>query len=103
MEAFRIVRAILCEVIDPKRIVMRDAKSYCAILFDDNNRKPICRLRFNSLSKMSIGLFNDKEENIINIDDLSVIYKYGDQLKKTATSYLNLNWFGNTIRRPENK
>lgn len=91
MEAFRIVRAILCEVIDPKRIVMRDAKSYCAILFDDNNRKPICRLRFNSPSKMSIGLFNDKEENIVNIDDLSVIYKYCDQLKKTATSYLNLN------------
>jgi hypothetical protein len=38
MEAFHIVRAILHELIDPKRVVMRDAKSYCAILFDDNNQ-----------------------------------------------------------------
>lgn len=88
MEAFRIVRAILCEVIDPKRIIMRDAKSYCAILFDDNNRKPICRLRFNSATKMSIGLFDEKEENIIVINDLSDIYKYADKLRKTTAAYI---------------
>lgn len=91
MEAFRIVRAILREVIDPKRVVMRDAKSYCAILFDDNNRKPICRLRFNSSSKMSLGLFDEKEEKVIPITDLSDIYKYADQLKKTAASYIDQN------------
>ena len=53
LNGLNIVRAILCEIIEPKRIVLRDAKSYCAILFDDNNRKPICRLRFNNLAKMS--------------------------------------------------
>ncbi|ARC89914.1 hypothetical protein B5V46_15530 [Rhodovulum sp. MB263] len=26
-----------------ERITIRDAKSYCAILMDDNNRRPICR------------------------------------------------------------
>lgn len=91
MEAFRIVRAILREVIDPKRVVMRDAKSYCAILFDDNNRKPICRLRFNSSSKMTIGLFDEKEERIVSISDLSEIYQYVDQLKKTAANYIEQN------------
>ncbi len=91
MEAFRIVHAILREVIDPKKVVMRDAKSYCAILFDDNNRKPICRLRFNSSSKMSLGLFDEKEEKIIQIGDLSDIYKYIDQLKKTTASYIEQN------------
>lgn len=25
----------------PKRIVMRDAQTYCAILLDDNNRGPL--------------------------------------------------------------
>lgn len=91
MEAFRIVHAILREVIDPKKVVMRDAKSYCAILFDDNNRKPICRLRFNSSSKMSLGIFDEKEEKIIQIGDLSDIYKYIDQLKKTTASYIEQN------------
>lgn len=60
-EGFHIVRAILAKHIDPKRVVMRDTKSYCGILLDDNNRKPICRLRFNYSTKY-IGLF-DKEKN----------------------------------------
>lgn len=89
MEGFRIVRAILCELTDPKRIVMRDAKSYCAILFDDNNRKPICRLRFNNPSKLSLGLFDGNEENIIPIDELSDIYKHADKFRKATAAYIN--------------
>ncbi len=39
-----IVRTLLHGLIDDTaRIVMRDAKSYCAILLDNNNRKTICR------------------------------------------------------------
>lgn len=67
---------------------MRDAKSYCAILFDDNNRKPICRLRLNSATKMSIGLFDEKEENIIVIAEMSDIYKHADKLRKTTLAYI---------------
>ena len=37
MAGFHIVRAIAAQKIDPKRVVMRDSKSYCAILLDDNN------------------------------------------------------------------
>jgi predicted type IV restriction endonuclease len=51
IEGLHAVRAILREQVNPKRIVMRDAQSYCAILLDDNNRKAICRLRFNNASK----------------------------------------------------
>jgi hypothetical protein len=69
-------------------IVMRDAQSYCAILFDDNNRKPICRLRFNNLSKLMLGIFSEKEEEKISLVDISDIYKYAEQLKATAISYL---------------
>lgn len=42
--AFVVIRTLLREIIDPSRITMRDQKSYCGILLDDNNRKPICRL-----------------------------------------------------------
>ncbi|WP_419593178.1 hypothetical protein, partial [Thiolapillus sp.] len=51
IEAYNIIKAILRNVIDVKRVVMRDKKSYCGILLDDTNRKPICRLHFNRSRK----------------------------------------------------
>lgn len=89
LESFHIIRAILCETIDPDRIVMRDAKSYCAILFDDNNRKPICRLRMNNPSKLALGLFDEKDEKIVSLKTTSEIYKFSTQIKKAVTLYLS--------------
>lgn len=60
---------------------MRDTKSYCGILFDDNNRKPICRLHFNMPQK-SISLFTQKEEEKIQIDSVDDIFKYSERLKE---------------------
>ena len=93
LEAFYIIRAILREVVPVKRVVLRDRQSYCGILLDDNNRKPICRLHFNG-SKKYIGFFDGaregqntlKEERILleHIDD---IYHLADRLKGTVTRY----------------
>jgi len=55
LEGYQIVRAIVCQKIAPNRVAHRDTKSYFGILLDDNNRKPICRLRFNASQKY-IGL-----------------------------------------------
>ncbi len=88
VEGHQIIRAILREIVDPRRIAMRDAKSYCAILFDNNNRKPISRLRFNNTSKLMLGLFDGKEEQIFALTDLTDIYNYTNQLKITASSYM---------------
>lgn len=87
IEGFHIVRTILHGVVDPRKVVMRDAQSYCAILFDDNNRKPICRLRFNNASRLQLGLFIGKEEERVSLADPLDIYKYADQLKATAQAY----------------
>jgi len=87
IEGFHIIRAILREIVAPRRIVMRDAQSYCAILLDDNNRKPICRLRFNNTNKLVIGIFKGKEEERISISDTDEIYKYADLLKATVEAY----------------
>jgi hypothetical protein len=88
VEAFYAVRAILREVVLSKRIHMRDAKSYCAILLDDNNRKPICRLHFNNIEKLRIGFFNEnKEEELIAIDGVDDIFNYADRLKTTVLPY----------------
>ena len=89
VEAFHTLRSILRAVVTPKRIVMRDSQSYCAILLDDNNRKPICRLRFNNEQKLRLGIFNEKrEEEQITIDCVDDIHNYAEQLKATVQSYL---------------
>lgn len=86
-EGFEIVKAIMSAVIDSSRVVMRDTKSYCGILMDDNNRRPICRLRFNTAQK-SIGLFDSqKNEERIPINQLSDIYVHADRLRATAQFY----------------
>lgn len=88
LEGFHTVRAILRSLVSPKRIVMRDAQSYCAILLDDNNRKPICRLRFNNTQKLRLGVFNDgKDEVQMSLETVDDIFNHADQLKATLTSY----------------
>lgn len=88
LEAFYAVRAILREVVASKRVVMRDAQSYCAVLLDDNNRKPICRLRFNNLQRLRVGLFNEKkEEDIVSLESVDDIFNYADRLKAAALAY----------------
>lgn len=88
-EGFYIIRAILRGLISPARISMRDAQSYCAILLDDNNRKPICRLRFNNTQKLFLGVFNDKkEEERVALESVDDIYNYAEQLKAAAIGHL---------------
>lgn len=84
---FNIVRAIGSEVVNPDRIAMRDAKSYCAILFDDNNRKPVCRLHFNT-SNFRLSLFQNKEEDIVDINEPQDIFNYRDRIKATIQEYM---------------
>lgn len=87
IEAFYIVRAILSETVEPRRVVMRDTKSYCGVLLDDNNRKPICRLRFNFTQKY-IGLFDaQKNEEKIAIGNLQEIFKHAKRLRSCVADY----------------
>lgn len=86
-EAFLIVKCILREVVEPRRVVMRDAVSYCSILLDDNNRKPICRLRFTD-SRKRIGLINaEKNEEIVDLADLQDLFGLADRIKATVSHY----------------
>ena len=89
IDGFAIIKAIAREVVPVKRITMRDAKSYCAILLDDNNRKPICRLYFNNPERKRIALFTNKQEEMIPIDDLDAIYDFADRIKAAIQEYDN--------------
>jgi hypothetical protein len=92
IEAFQIIRAILRPVISPSRVFLRDAASYCAILFDDNNRKPICRLRFNNESRLVVGLFDEaKDEERISIENLDRLFDFDEKLRACVRGYLSSN------------
>ncbi len=86
IEGYNIIKAILRQAIDVKRITMRDTKKYCGILLDDNNRKPICRLHFNSAQKY-IGILTQKKEEKFEIDSVDGIFEYAEQIKSTASEY----------------
>jgi hypothetical protein len=88
LEGFHTVRAIVRTLVATKRVVMRDAQSYCAVLLDDNNRKPICRLRFNNNQKLKLGLFNaQREEEQVVLESVDDIYNFAEQLQATVASY----------------
>ncbi|MBS0481375.1 MAG: type I restriction enzyme HsdR N-terminal domain-containing protein [Proteobacteria bacterium] len=76
IDGYNIVRAIASRAVDPKRVVMRDAKSYCAILLDDNNRRTIARLYFNSQTARYLGTFIGKDEIRIAVGDPIDIFQH---------------------------
>lgn len=86
IEGFMIVKAIVREVVAANRVAIRDAKSYCAVLLDDNNRKPLARLHFNRSIKY-LGLFDGDNEERVMIETLDEIYQYSDRLRSTASKY----------------
>ena len=80
LEGYYIVKSILAEKISLSRIIARDTKSYFGILLDDNNRKWICRLRFNTSQKYISLHEAEKEEIKYSISKLEDIYSFRDKL-----------------------
>ncbi|MCT7908767.1 type I restriction endonuclease [Arcobacter lacus] len=80
IQGFFIVKSILAEKIDLDRIAARDTKSYFGILLDDNNRKWIARLYFNTKQKYLSLHIEDKQEEKYPIEKLQDIYNFKDKL-----------------------
>lgn len=87
LDAYYMVKSIVRELIDVKRVFIRDTLSYCGVLLDDNNRRPICRLYFNASQKY-LGIF-DADRNVVRhqLDHLDDIYKFATELRTTVTRY----------------
>ena len=88
LDGFNIVKAVVRKSVDVSRVVYRDALSYFAILLDDNNRKPICRLYFNSKTKKYISTFDkDKKETKHEIKNLNDIFNFENELCEIIKGY----------------
>jgi hypothetical protein len=89
LEGFFIVKSILRQHIASERITYRDSITYFAIFIDNNNRKPVCRLYFNSNTNKQICLFDENKKEIkYKIESLDDIYNHADHLINTAIKYI---------------
>jgi hypothetical protein len=87
LEGFMIVKTILRQRIDIKRITYRDAQTYFAIILDDNNRKTICRLYLNGNKKYFVVLDDNKKEVKTEIQTLDDIFTFSDKLFEIVENY----------------
>ena len=88
LEGFFIIKALLRDKVDPDRIVHRDTQSYFGILLDDNNRKPICRLHFNSDTVKYVTFFDeDRNEERVDIQSLNELYNHESKLLAAMQAY----------------
>lgn len=87
IEGFMIVKSILRKTIKADRIGHRDAQSYFAILLDDNNRKPICRLYLNGSKKYICTFDENKKETKSEIQTIDEIFDFAEILEKTIAGY----------------
>lgn len=88
IEGSQIVKAILREMLPSTRIAFRDTHSYFGVLLDDNNRKPICRLHFNSANKYLELFHNGKDSGEKKLlESLDAIYTYKTELLDTLKQY----------------
>jgi predicted type IV restriction endonuclease len=86
LEGFRIVRSIASEIILADRIFIRDSKSYCAILLDDNNRRTLCRFYFGK-NKRSVVVFTPDSEDRFELDSVDQLYKYKNSIHLAIKQY----------------
>lgn len=79
LEGFLIVKAIVCSKIKASRVYYRDSQSYFAIILDDNNRKPICRLNYNGKKKI-LTYFENGNETKVEIENNNSLYEHSSKL-----------------------
>lgn len=89
LESFEIIKAILRKDIGIEKIHHRDTQSYFGVLYDNNNRKPICRLFLDGRIK-KIELFDqNKTSRKTEINTIDNIYDFSEDLLTVANYYKN--------------
>ncbi|MEQ6205485.1 type I restriction endonuclease [Enterococcus mundtii] len=86
LEAYTICKVVLKDTIPLNRLFYRDNRSYFNILLDDNIRKWILRVRFNS-SGMKIEL-NDDNKTIYELFEPMDIYNLSKEMINVVNKFL---------------
>lgn len=82
LDGYFIVKSILSEVTQGKRITYKDTTRYFNVLLDDNTRKWICRIYANSQQKYLAFPTSDKQEEKFAIENIEEIYNHKEKIKE---------------------
>lgn len=89
LQSFYIVKSILSEFCDPKKITYKDTISYFSILYDNKVTKWICRVYLKEQVKYITISDNNKNEIRHDINDVNDIYSFKNEIIE------RLNYFEN--------
>ena len=87
-EILNIVKEILQNVIDVRKISLKYTSAYIAVLYEKNTRKWICRITLSSAQQNLIIPDENKNELRFAINDISDLYNYSEQIIESARRYL---------------
>ncbi len=88
IEAYYIIKSILSDTVDPKRITYKDTRSYLNILLDNNSWKWICRIVLHDHKKTLYIAGENKKEERYELSGLNDLFKYKGNLKVSLQRYL---------------
>ncbi len=88
-DALNVIKAIVRDLVDVRRLGLRTSKSYCSVLLDDNNRRTVCRLLLRT-STLRLALFDEKRsEERIRLADLDDIFNHADRIRDEVSRIEN--------------
>lgn len=87
LEGYYIVKNILTSTLDVSRVDYRDTERYFNVLLDNNIRKWICRLHFNS-SKKYLEIRNSSSTQKYLLHNLYDIHKYSSEIIKVTSTLM---------------
>ena len=81
LEALNIIKAIVRDAIDVRRVGLRSTSQYCSVLLDDNRLRAICRLRLRT-KNLRLGLLDEKRsEELKSLEDLDDLFSHTDRIR----------------------
>ena len=88
LEGLGIIKAILKDTIPIEKIFHKDTESYFGVLYENNTRKWICRLKVETSKKYLILPDSNKNQVQYPISSVNNLFEYADSIKESAARYL---------------
>lgn len=89
LEAYFIVKNMLCDMVPLKDITYKDTESYINMLYKGNSRKWICRFQLTATKKLMFVPSEDKKTVVkYNLEDIYQISQYSDILHEVLARYI---------------
>jgi len=80
-----IIRAICADLVNVDRLTEKETRTYCNIVLDNNVRKSILRLYFNSMKKKKVIIFDQDRPEPISVKAPKDLYQYQERIRKALT------------------